>query len=59
VIAGWKEALKLMPVGSKWQLFVPPQLAYGATGSGLERRGGRRIEPDETLVFEVELLAIR
>jgi FKBP-type peptidyl-prolyl cis-trans isomerase FklB len=53
VIPGWTEALKLMPVGSKWQLFVPPQLAYGAQGAGQD------IGPNETLVFEVELLAIR
>ena len=53
VIAGWTEALKLMPVGSKWQLFVPSQLAYGAQGTG------REIGPDATLIFEVELLAIK
>jgi FKBP-type peptidyl-prolyl cis-trans isomerase len=53
VIAGWKEALQLMPVGSKWQLFVPPELAYG------ERGVGREIGPNSTLIFEVELLAIK
>ena len=53
VISGWTEALKLMPVGSKWQLFIPPQLAYGAQGAG------RDIGPDTTLIFEVELLAIK
>lgn len=53
VIAGWNEALKLMPVGSKWQLFVPPQLAYG------ERGAGTLIGPNETLIYEVELLAIK
>jgi FKBP-type peptidyl-prolyl cis-trans isomerase len=53
VIPGWIEALKLMPVGSKWQLFIPPQLAYGERGAGSD------IGPDETLVFEVELLAIK
>lgn len=53
VIPGWTEALKLMPVGSKWQLFVPSQLAYGAQGAG------RDIGPDATLIFEVELLAIK
>jgi FKBP-type peptidyl-prolyl cis-trans isomerase len=52
VIRGWKEALQLMPVGSKWQLFVPPNLAYGERGSK------SRIGPNKTLVFEVELLSI-
>ena len=53
VIPGWREALKLMPAGSKWQLFIPPQLAYGAGGAG------RDIGPNATLIFEVELLAIK
>jgi FKBP-type peptidyl-prolyl cis-trans isomerase len=53
VIPGWKEALKLMPVGSKWQLFVPSYLAYGANGAG------RDIGPNQTLIFEIELLAIK
>ena len=53
VISGWREALKLMPVGSKWQLFIPPQLAYGQQGSG------RQIGPNATLIFELELLAIK
>jgi FKBP-type peptidyl-prolyl cis-trans isomerase FklB len=52
-IPGWKEALKLMPVGSKWQVFCPPQLAYGSRGSG------HVIAPNSTLVFEVELEAIK
>jgi FKBP-type peptidyl-prolyl cis-trans isomerase len=52
VIRGWKEALSLMSAGSKWQLFIPPQLAYGARGSG------RSIPPNATLIFELELLAI-
>lgn len=53
VIPGWQEALKLMPVGSKWQLFIPPQLAYGAQGAG------RDIGPNATLIFDVELLGIK
>jgi FKBP-type peptidyl-prolyl cis-trans isomerase FklB len=51
VIKGWTEALQLMPVGSKWQLFIPSDMAYGDSG-----RPG--IEPGSTLVFEVELLSI-
>jgi FKBP-type peptidyl-prolyl cis-trans isomerase FklB len=53
VIKGWTEALQLMPVGSKWQLFIPPDLAYGARGAGAD------IGPDATLTFEVELLSIQ
>jgi FKBP-type peptidyl-prolyl cis-trans isomerase len=53
VIQGWSEALQLMPVGSKWQLFVPPQLAYG------DRGAGGKIGPNETVIYEVELLAIK
>jgi FKBP-type peptidyl-prolyl cis-trans isomerase len=52
VIAGWTEALQLMPVGSKWQLFVPSSLAYGAQGPG-------DIGPNATLIFEVELVSIQ
>jgi FKBP-type peptidyl-prolyl cis-trans isomerase FklB len=52
IIPGWQEALKLMPVGSKWQIFIPPGLAYGARGSG-------RIPANSTLIFEVELLAVK
>ena len=52
VIAGWTEALQMMPTGSKWRLFVPHQLAYGQQGAGAD------IGPCEALIFEVELLAI-
>jgi FKBP-type peptidyl-prolyl cis-trans isomerase FklB len=52
VIAGWTEALQLMKVGSKWELYIPSTLAYGRHGAGAD------IGPDETLIFEVELLSI-
>jgi FKBP-type peptidyl-prolyl cis-trans isomerase FklB len=53
VIKGWTEALQLMPVGSKWQLFLPADLAYG------DRQAGPDITPGSTLIFEVELLSIQ
>ena len=52
VIKGWTEALTMMPVGSKWELYIPQELAYGA------RETGGQIKPFSTLIFEVELLSI-
>lgn len=52
VIAGWTEALQLMPVGSKWKLFIPSDLAYG------DNQAGPKIKPGSTLLFDVELLDI-
>jgi len=51
VIAGWTEALQLMKEGAKWQLFIPPELAYGDKQTG-------KIEPNSTLIFEVELISV-
>ncbi|OJV86098.1 MAG: peptidylprolyl isomerase [Bacteroidia bacterium 44-10] len=52
VIKGWVEALQLMSVGAKWRLYIPSELAYGAQGAG------NSIEPNSTLIFDVELLGI-
>ncbi len=53
VIKGWQEALQLMPVGSKWQIVIPSELAYG------ERGAGRVIGPNSTLIFDIELVSIK
>jgi len=53
VIKGWTEALQLMPVGSKWQVFVPSDLAYG------DRSPGPEIGPNATLIFEIDLMSIQ
>jgi FKBP-type peptidyl-prolyl cis-trans isomerase FklB len=53
LIVGWKQALSAMPAGSKWQIVLPPQLAYGERGAGAD------IGPNEVLVFDVELVAIK
>jgi len=53
MIKGWTEALEKMPAGSKWQIVMPPDLAYG------ERGAGNLIGPSQTIVFEVELIAIQ
>jgi len=53
VIKGWTEALQLMPVGSKWQLFIPSDLAYG------ERSPGAEIGPNSTLIFDLDLISIQ
>ena len=53
VIKGWQEALQLMAIGSKWQIVIPSELAYGKRGAG------RVIEPNATLIFDIELLSIK
>ncbi len=53
VIKGWQEVLQLMKTGAKWKVFIPPELAYGERGAGAD------IGPNETLIFEIELLEIK
>jgi FKBP-type peptidyl-prolyl cis-trans isomerase FklB len=53
IIEGWQQALQLMPEGAKWQVIMPPELAYGMRGAG------DSIGPNETLVFEIELLEVK
>jgi FKBP-type peptidyl-prolyl cis-trans isomerase FklB len=53
VIKGWTEIVQMMPVGSKWKVVIPPELAYGENGAG------GAIGPNETLVFEIELISIK
>lgn len=53
VIKGWIEGLQLMPTGSKWRFFIPPQLGYG------DRQVSAQIGPNSTLIFEVELISFR
>jgi FKBP-type peptidyl-prolyl cis-trans isomerase FklB len=53
VVKGWAEALQLMPAGSRWQLFIPSDLAYG------DRGAGKDVGPNATLIYEVELVSIR
>ena len=52
IIPGWQEALQLMPTGSKWQVYIPAELAYGAQGAG------QAIGPNQTLIFDIELISI-
>lgn len=52
VVKGWQEALQLMPMGAKWKIFVPAELAYGTRGAGA------KIKPNSVLIFEIELLSI-
>jgi len=53
VIRGWQEIIPMMPIGSKWQVFIPYDLAYGSQGAG------RMIKPYETLIFDIELVGVK
>jgi len=59
LIPGWVEALQLMPVGSKWKLYIPGELAYGVGGKMNRQTGEYDIEPNAVLVFDLELLEIK
>ena len=58
ILPGYLEALELMSEGSRWELFVPPHLAYGARGQPASSPGAPGVEPNSTLIFEVELLTV-
>ena len=53
IIAGWQEALQLMQEGARWEVVIPPELAYGSNGAG------GAIGPHETLIFEIELIEVK
>ena len=53
IIPGWQEALQLMHEGDIWEVVIPPELAYGAQGAGAS------IGPNETLIFEIELISVK
>jgi FKBP-type peptidyl-prolyl cis-trans isomerase len=53
-LEGWREALLMMRVGSKWQLFIPPDLAYGKIGAP-----SMKVPPNATIIFELELVSIK
>ena len=53
IIPGWQEALQLMREGARWEVVIPPELAYGETGAG------GAIGPQETLIFEIELIEVK
>ena len=58
VIAGWTEILQIMPVGSKWEVYIPHNLAYGETGIQGSKMGEYVIPPSSLLIFQIELLGI-
>ena len=58
VIPGWTEILQVMPVGSKWEVYIPHNLAYGGRGIPGQEKGTYVIPPSATLIFEIELLGI-